>query len=90
MAERNCQGKGQGRSLAEGNLSKRQLRKWFGHDPKKWDDFKRKYADELKVKKAALDIIKKMERKKGAVTLVYAAKDEQHNNAVFLLSLLKS
>jgi uncharacterized protein YeaO (DUF488 family) len=59
------------------------LRKWFAHDPAKWADFKKKYYGELKGSKAVdelLALIKKHDR----VTLVYAAKDEQHNAALAL------
>jgi len=55
------------------------LRKWFAHDTAKWAVFKQKYFLELKNKKALIGEIKK--RAKGDVTLLYAAKDEQHNNA---------
>lgn len=65
------------------------LRKWFGHDPKKWDGFRKKYADELKSQKAALEMVKRLEKENGVVTLVYAARDEQHSNAAFLLGLFK-
>ncbi len=55
------------------------LRKWFDHDPAKWAVFKRKYFKELDNKK---DLIKEItKRAEGGVTLLYAAKDEQHNNA---------
>ncbi|MGI0072892.1 MAG: DUF488 domain-containing protein [Nitrosotalea sp.] len=60
------------------------LRKWFGHDPEKWIDFKKKYREELKKKKLLLNKIKEIEKEKTTVTLVYAAKDEEHNNAVIL------
>lgn len=59
------------------------LRKWFDHDPEKWEDFKKRYATELKNKSEALKAIKD-EMKKGTITLVFSAKDEQHNNAVAL------
>ena len=55
------------------------LRKWFDHDPARWAVFKRKYFKELDNKK---DLIKEItKRVKGGVTLLYAAKDETHNNA---------
>lgn len=65
-----------------------ELRKWFGHDPKRWTEFKKKYHAELKGKK---DLIKQIldEAKKRHVTLVYGAKDEQNNQAVALLEFLK-
>ena len=59
------------------------LRKWFGHDPKKWDEFKQRYARELEQRSSALEeLIGRA--KAGHVTLVFAAKDAEHNNAVAL------
>lgn len=55
------------------------LRKWFAHDPVKWVAFKQNYFKELDNKKAVIDEIAK--RTKKGVTLLYAAKDKQHNNA---------
>ena len=63
-----------------------ELRKWFGHDPEKWQEFQIKYQAELK-DCPALEELKKLSRK-GKVTLVYAAKDEYHNNAVALHSII--
>ena len=57
-----------------------ELRKWFGHDPDKWKDFQKKYRQELKQNKEAVDILKDYIQK-GKVTLLYAAKDEEHNEA---------
>ena len=62
------------------------LRKWFGHDPKMWGGFRSRYLAELRAS-GQLDVLKK--RAKGKVTLVYAAKDEEHNNAVALKSFLE-
>jgi uncharacterized protein YeaO (DUF488 family) len=64
------------------------LRKWFAHDPKKWDEFKRKYEIELDSKRDLLSKIKQIEKEKGTVTLLYSAKDEEHNNAVALCAVL--
>lgn len=63
------------------------LRKWFGHDPAKWEEFKKKYLAELKDKKELVKEIKS-KGKEGPVTLVYGAKDEKHNDAVVLQELL--
>lgn len=63
------------------------LRKWFNHDPEKWNEFKKRYVKELKNNKEAVDQIK-AHLKKGAVTLVYSAKDEEHNQAVVLKEFL--
>ena len=64
------------------------LRKWFGHDPEKWQQFRRRYAAELKDK---VDVIKmlKQKAKKGRVTFVYAARDEEHNGALALKEFLE-
>lgn len=67
-----------------------ELRKSFGHDPQKWEEFRDKYTDELKEKTDQLEQIKKIEEKEGNLTLIYAAKDEKHNNAVVLLEILKN
>lgn len=64
------------------------LRKWFSHDPEKWNDFKKLYFQELRKKRALIKIIRDY-LKKGVVTLVYGAKDEKHNNAVALKEYLE-
>ena len=53
-----------------------ELRKWFNHDPEKWNSFKEKYKKELKGKEEFLEQIKKLEKGKGIVTLLYSSKDE--------------
>ena len=63
------------------------LRKWFGHEPEKWPEFRRRYRAELKLKSAELDRIS-AEAGKSDVTLLFAAKDEQRNNAVVLREYL--
>ena len=63
------------------------LRKWFGHDPKKWDGFRKKYLAELKENKEQVSIIKE-HLKEEPVTLVYAARDEEYNEAQVLEELL--
>jgi uncharacterized protein YeaO (DUF488 family) len=64
------------------------LRKGFCHDPAKWDDFKKRYTKELDTHPEAwLPIL--VAARKGKVTLVYGAKDEEHNNAVALMEYLK-
>ena len=60
-----------------------ELRKWFGHDPDKWKEFKRRYHQELKKNKESVSILKE-HLKSGAVTLVYGAKDKEHNEALIL------
>jgi uncharacterized protein YeaO (DUF488 family) len=65
-----------------------ELRQWFDHDPKKWGEFKKKYRAELKKNKEAVEILKKLTTKKN-VTLLYATKDETHNEAVVIKDFLK-
>lgn len=64
-----------------------ELRRWFDHDPKKWEAFQRKYAQELKGS-AALDELRRLVRQRR-VTLLFAARDEEHNNAVVLQRILR-
>ncbi len=66
------------------------LRKWFGHEPRKWVEFQKKYRAELKKKKDLISNLKKMEREHGTLTLLFGAKDESHNQAVLLAEVLKS
>lgn len=67
-----------------------QLRRWFSHDPQKWDEFQKRYARELSGKKEALDRIREIEREKGRVTLLFSSKEERHNNAIALRDALRS
>ena len=64
-----------------------ELRKWFGHEPERWPEFKRRYQLELGKHAGALNEIRSRGRK-GAITLLFAAKDKAHNNAVALLEYL--
>lgn len=66
------------------------LRKWFGHDPDKWEQFKQDYKKELDQKVEILARIKALEKERGVVTLLYAAKDTVHNNAIVLKEILDS
>jgi uncharacterized protein YeaO (DUF488 family) len=63
-----------------------ELRKWFGHDPEKWPEFRKRYRAELKDSPALAEL--KALARKGRITLVYAAKDELHNDAVVLKAIL--
>lgn len=63
-----------------------ELRKWFGHDPEKWKAFQEKYEAELEGS-AALSELRSLARQ-GPITLVFAARDEAHNNAVVLKKIL--
>ncbi len=60
------------------------LRKWFSHDPKKWQEFKGRYRKELDGKKDVMSKLKSIEKERKKITLLYAAKDTEYNNAVFL------
>jgi len=64
-----------------------ELRKWFNHDPEKWDEFRRRYRAELDENKAAVEECLEWCRK-GPVTLLFDAKDEKHNQAVVLREYL--
>jgi uncharacterized protein YeaO (DUF488 family) len=64
-----------------------ELRKWFAHDPQKWPEFQKRYMQELKSQAAQLALLRH-EASHGPVTLLYGAKDEQHNQAVVLKEML--
>ncbi|HET9145994.1 MAG TPA: DUF488 domain-containing protein [Sphingomicrobium sp.] len=64
-----------------------ELRKWFGHDPVRWPEFRRRYRGELRQHPQDLDRVRELARS-GHVTLVYSAHDEQHNDAVVLKNVL--
>ncbi len=64
------------------------LRKWFGHDPAKWTEFKKRYKKELEGKGELFEKLRH-EARKGTITLLYSAKDREHNNAVTLKELLE-
>jgi len=63
------------------------LRKWFAHDAKKWSNFRRRYQAELKEHKSELQLIRE-KAKEAPVTLIYAARDQEHNEAVILQKVL--
>ena len=65
-----------------------ELRTWFGHDPARWEQFQKRYWKELEEKKEAVRLLKK-KGKQGTVTLVYAARDEEHNGALALKRFLE-
>jgi uncharacterized protein YeaO (DUF488 family) len=66
-----------------------ELRQWFGHDPAKWEQFQKRYWKELKNKGEAVQLLKQ-KGKQGTVTLIYAARDEEHNGALALKRFLES
>ncbi len=63
------------------------LRKWYNHDAQKWTEFQKRYAKELKEKEELVNQIRE-ESKKRNVTLLFSAKETEHNNAVALLNIL--
>src|SRR5690625_2386076 len=70
----------------------KELRKWFGHDPNKFDEFKKKYKKELQdgKQKASYDQLKNIQKENSTITLVYAAKDEENNQALVLKEMLEA
>ncbi len=65
------------------------LRKWFGHDPSKYAEFKRRYKKELDKRKETLERLRK-EAKRETVTLLFSAKDVEHNNATVMQEVLST
>ncbi len=66
-----------------------ELRQWFGHDPEKWVEFKRKFFKELNRQRTAVGTIIGLS-KKGTVTLLFGSKEERYNNAVALKEYIES
>lgn len=64
-----------------------ELRTWFGHDPGRWDEFRRRYRAELAQHSEALKALRRRARA-GPITLVYSARDEAHNDAIVLRDVL--
>lgn len=64
-----------------------ELRKWFGHEPERFEEFERRYRDEL-AGSEALDRLRAICRDHSVVTLLYGAKDEEHNQAEVLRRVL--
>ncbi len=64
-----------------------ELRRWFAHDPAKWPEFKRRYLAELQNNQCAVEQLRELVGKQN-VTLLFAARDEEHNEAVVLRDLL--
>lgn len=64
-----------------------ELRKWFAHDPSRWEEFRRRYAAEIEAHREEYDRLRDLALK-GPITLVYAARDETHNDAVVLREFL--
>jgi uncharacterized protein YeaO (DUF488 family) len=66
----------------------KELRKWFNHDPKKWVEFQKRYAKELAEKQELLTFFKMKIKQEKTVTLLFAAKEVEHNNAIALKKIL--
>jgi uncharacterized protein YeaO (DUF488 family) len=66
-----------------------ELRRWFGHDPARWEEFRRRYADEVRARPDVLAELRDALREHGTVTFLFAAHDGEHNNAVALKELLE-
>ncbi len=65
-----------------------ELRKWFGHDPARWREFQTRYRKELRQNKDPLELLETTS-KGHTVTLVYGARDEEHNEALVLKKILE-
>jgi uncharacterized protein YeaO (DUF488 family) len=65
-----------------------ELRQWFGHDPRRFPEFRRRYIQELRGQRAQLKALRRRARD-GTVTLVYSAHDTEHNDAVVLAEVLR-
>ncbi len=65
-----------------------ELRKWFDHDPAKWKQFQVRYRKELREKKGTIELLKQQCQER-TVTLVYGARDEEHNEALILKRILE-
>ena len=65
-----------------------ELREWFNHDVAKWEEFKQKYEQEIQSNSKALQELQAIINGQERTTLVFAAKDQQHNNAIALRELL--
>ena len=66
-----------------------ELRKWFHHEERNWDEFVKKYKTELAKKTHLLNELKKLGKEQGTVTLLFGSKDEKQNQAVVLADILK-
>lgn len=63
------------------------LRKWFGHNPDRWPEFRRRYSEEMRQHRERLDELRALAQR-GRITLVFAAHDSAHNDAVVLREIL--
>jgi uncharacterized protein YeaO (DUF488 family) len=65
-----------------------ELRTWFGHDPDRFEEFRRRYADELRGQRPRLTELRRRARD-GTLTLVFSARDTEHNDAVVLAEIVR-
>lgn len=65
-----------------------ELRQWFGHEPSRFDEFRRRYIEELRDERPRLTALRRRARR-GTLTLVYSAHDSEHNDAVVLAEVLR-
>jgi uncharacterized protein YeaO (DUF488 family) len=65
-----------------------ELRQWFGHDPRRFEEFRRRYIEELRAQRPRLTALRRRARD-GTLTLVYSAQDTEHNDAVVLAEVLR-
>ncbi len=66
-----------------------ELRRWFGHEPERFAEFRRRYSAELEAQSDKLEQLRERARR-GTLTIVYAARDTEHNDAVVLADILRS
>ena len=66
-----------------------ELRRWFGHDPDRFDEFRRRYTHELAAQDGKVRELRRRARN-GTLTLVYGARDQEHNDAVVLAEILRA
>ncbi len=67
-----------------------ELRQWFSHESEKWQEFQKRYRSELLAKKCLVDQLRQLEKEKGTVTLIYSARDAEHNNAMALKTIVEN
>ena len=89
MAARHAQGRRALQLWIKDAAPSSELRHWFGHDPERWQEFRKKYETELSANLSALQPLLDIARQ-GTLTLLYAAHDETHNNAVVLAEYLQN
>lgn len=64
------------------------LRRWYGHDPRRWESFARKYRSEVAKRGSTLQLLREM-RSRGPLTLLYGSRDTEHNHALLLRDILE-